>query len=101
MRTKGIGKALLLVAAILGSGVLVESWEAPAPEEKITYLYEMEQGDTVYNVAARVATPRENINRLSWQILKDNHITDPGTVQPGTVLTIRVDPASKALNHDN
>lgn len=75
----------ILLAAILLALLLWPKEEAPA--ETITRT--VEAGDTVYTIAAEVATPRDNINYLSWKICQDNNIKDPGNIQPGTVITIR------------
>lgn len=58
-----------------------------APAETITR--EVNEGDTIYTIAADVATPKDDINYLSWKICRDNGIEDPGSLQPRTVLTIR------------
>lgn len=61
------------------------------PEEATaeTITRTVEAGDTVYGIAAQVATPKDDINYLSWKICQDNNIKDPGNIQPGTVITIR------------
>lgn len=75
----------ILIAAILLAILLWPKEEAPA--ETITRT--VEAGDTVYTIAADVATPKDDINYLSWKICQDNNIKDPGNIQPGTVITIR------------
>lgn len=75
----------MLIAAILLAIFLWPKEESPA--ETITKT--VEAGDTVYGIAAQVATPKDDINYLSWKICHDNNITAPGSLQPGTVLVIR------------
>lgn len=75
----------ILIAAILLAILLWPKEEAPA--ETITRT--VEAGDTVYTIAADVATPKDDINYLSWKICQDNNIKDPGNIQPGTWITIR------------
>lgn len=75
----------ILIAAILLALLLWPKEESPA--ETITRT--VEAGDTVYGIAAQVATPKDDVNYLSWKICQDNHITAPGSLQPGTVLVIR------------
>lgn len=75
----------ILIAAILLAILLWPKEEAPA--ETITRT--VEAGDTVYTIASDVATPKDDINYLSWKICQDNNIKDPGNIQPGTVITIR------------
>lgn len=75
----------ILLAAILLALLLWPKEESPA--ETITRT--VEAGDTVYGIAAQVATPKDDINYLSWKICQDNNIKDPGNIQPGTWITIR------------
>lgn len=75
----------ILIAAILLALLLWPKEESPA--ETITRT--VEAGDTVYGIAAQVATPKDDVNYLSWKICQDNNIKDPGNIQPGTVITIR------------
>ena len=75
----------ILLAAILLAIIFWPKEEAPA--ETITRTVEV--GDTVYTIAADVATPKDDINYLSWKICQDNNITAPGSLQPGTVFVIR------------
>lgn len=75
----------ILITAILLALFLWPKEGSPA--ETITRT--VEAGDTVYGIAAQVATPKDDINYLSWKICQDNNIKDPGNIQPGTVITIR------------
>lgn len=86
-----IGVALCgLVAGVdilLGAYILA----TPSPEkEMVTYEVEVASGDTVYDIVSRIATVDDDINELAWKVLKDNHIEDCASLQPGTVLTITV-----------
>lgn len=87
-RLTAAAAAVLIGAAAASFG----SGEASGPV--IEYRYEVKEGDTVYNIAAAVATPEEDINRLTWQICRDNGIRG-GLIQPGQVLTIRVPMAAE------
>lgn len=84
-------KAVILAAAACMTAIGVHAW--PQPKEIYTYEVTVDYGDTVYDIATRIATPKENINYLSWKICEDNHITDPGALQPGTKLLVRVERA--------
>nr|DAH24406.1 MAG TPA: LysM domain [Caudoviricetes sp.] len=95
--TRHMAAALLFIGVTAAAGALVNGSSDPA---RIPYKYTMEPGDTIYQVASRIATPRDNINELTWQILEDNGIEDPGTVQPGKVITIWVDPANPNLQQE-
>lgn len=91
IRKSHLAAAIICVGLVTGAGALVDGGEEA---ERISYHYTMEEGDTIYQVAARIATPKENINELTLRILEDNHIKDPGAVWPGTEITIYVDPAT-------
>lgn len=80
-------KKLILLAAALGIVAMTLWPKEEATAETITRT--VEAGDTVYDIAAQVATPKDDINYLSWKICQDNNIKDPGNIQPGTVITIR------------
>lgn len=83
---KGIACGLTAAALAMSAAA------ATADDRTIEYRYEVEAGDTVYDIAARVATPHDDINRLSWEICRDNGIRG-GVIQPGQMLTIRLHPA--------
>lgn len=92
-----LAAAIICVGLVTVAGALVDGDEEAG---RIPYHYTMEEGDTIYQVAARIATPKEDINELTWRILEDNHIKDPGAVQPGRVITIWVDPVNPNLQQE-
>lgn len=82
---------------LLVVGVLVVSAAAAAyslthaeETELIEYRKTIEQGDTLWGVVGKVATDKEDMAKLVWQVTKDNHIEDPANLQPGQVIIIRV-----------
>lgn len=56
----------------------------------VEYRKTVEAGDTLWGIVGEIATNKEDMSRLTWQVMKDNNITDPGNLQPGTVIIIRV-----------
>lgn len=56
----------------------------------VEYRKTVEAGDTVWSICSKIATDKEDMGKLVWQVMKDNNITDPGNLQPGTVIIIRV-----------
>ena len=56
----------------------------------VEYRKTVETGDTLWGIVGQVATNREDMSRLTWQVAQDNKIADPGNLQPGTELVIRV-----------
>ena len=61
-----------------------------ADTEIITYEKEIVAGDTLRGIVSKVATDKEDVCKLTWQVMQDNHIKDPGNLQPGQVIIIRV-----------
>lgn len=75
-----------LAAGAVGYGYYRDSMETQLVEYRKT----VEAGDTLWGIVGQVATNREDISRLTWQVAQDNKIADPGNLQPGTELVIRV-----------
>lgn len=86
---KGINVVGCVVAAVFSAGAFALAAENK-PRQVWTYEYEMGKGDTIYNVCAKLARPTENINQIVYDTLKENGITDSGTVQPGQKVVIVV-----------
>ena len=51
---------------------------------------EIKSGDTLWNICSEIATDREDLRKLVWQAMQDNHIEDPAELQPGRVVIVRV-----------
>lgn len=75
-----------LAAGTAGYGYYRDSMESQLVEYRKT----VEAGDTLWGIVGQVATNREDMSRLTWQVAQDNKIADPGNLQPGTELVIRV-----------
>lgn len=75
-----------LAAGAVGYGYYRDTMETQLVEYRKT----VEAGDTLWGIVGQVATNREDMSRLTWQVAQDNKITDPGNLQPGTELVIRV-----------
>ncbi len=87
MRLKKKAKALIIIAvACAGMAVYANRTET----NLITYEKEVTAGDTVWSICSKIATDKEDMGKLVWQVMHDNKITDPGNLQPGTELVIRV-----------
>lgn len=82
--------AVALFAAF--AGAVYEEFHKEIP---ITYSKTVATGDTVWSICARIATDKEDMGRLVWQTMKDNHIENPGDLQPGQEIIIRVKEARK------
>lgn len=82
-------KKILAVIAI-PAAIAAGAWAYEPPAELIEYHKTIEQGDTLWGVVGKVATDKEDMAKLVWQVTKDNHIEDPANLQPGQVIIIRV-----------
>ena len=51
---------------------------------------EAEQGDTIWSLCARVASDYDNMQELVYRTMQENHISDPGELQPGQLIVIHV-----------
>lgn len=83
-----VGITFAAGAAVNGS--LVHDYLFAGKSELIEYHKEVKSGDTLWDICREIATDKEDLNRLVWQAQKDNHITDPGDLQPGRVVVVRV-----------
>lgn len=76
----------LLTAGAVGYGYYRDTMQTQLVEYRKT----VEAGDTLWGIVGKVATDKEDMSRLTWQVAQDNKIADPGNLQPGTELVIRV-----------
>jgi hypothetical protein len=76
----------IMAAGAVGFGYYRDTTTAQLVEYRKT----VEAGDTLWGIVGQVATNREDMSRLTWQVAQDNKIADPGNLQPGTELVIRV-----------
>lgn len=83
-----VGITFAAGAAVNGS--LVHDYLFAGRNELIEYRKEIKSGDTLWDICREIATDREDLRKLVWQAQKDNHITDPGDLQPGRVVVVRV-----------
>lgn len=78
----------LAIPAAIAAGV----WAYEPPAELVEYRTEAEQGDTIWSLCAKVASDYDNMEELVYRTMKENHITDPGELQPGQMIVIHVKP---------
>lgn len=84
-----------IVSAILGAACLITLAfdiisEASTTTEVIRYEKEADYGDTVWSICAKIATDEDDLNKLVWQTMKDNHIENAADLQPGQLIVIHV-----------
>lgn len=86
---------ITLAAGLAVNGSLVKDYLTAGPNELIEYRKEIKSGDTLWNICSEIATDREDLRKLVWQAMRDNHISDPAELQPGWVVVVRVREARK------
>ena len=85
-------KTMVLAAAAALIGGAAYAWQISEPPdmEKVTYVAEVEAGDTVWDLAARLARPENDIRDVVRAIKEQNGITDAASLQPGQTLRVTV-----------
>lgn len=83
----GIALTAIMLAGGLGYGYYRDMQH---PTQLVEYRKEVREGDTLWSICASIATNKEDMGRLVWQTIQDNHIEHPGELQPGRVIIVRV-----------
>lgn len=78
----------LLTAFI--SIVLLAGYAVQPPEKTVPYKVTLRSGESVWDACAKVASDKDDVREVVYNTLKENHISNPGSIQPGTELVIRV-----------
>lgn len=84
--------SVVIVPLLIISGIATaDMWTNDT--KLIEYHKEVAQGETLWDICREIATDKEDLRKLVYQAMKDNHITDPATLQPGRVVIVRVQEA--------
>ena len=88
-------KTMVLAAAAALIGGAAYAWQISEPPDKdmVTYVAEVEAGDTVWDLAARLATPEDDVRDVARMIREQNGIRDARDLQPGQTLRVTVERA--------
>lgn len=70
--------------------VFLAGYTVQPPEKTVPYKVTLRNGESVWDVCAKVASSKDDVREVVYNALKENRINDPGNVQPGTELIIRV-----------
>lgn len=70
--------------------VLLAGYAVQPPEKTVPYKVTLRNGENVWDACAKVASSKDDVREVVYNALKENRINDPGNVQPGTELVIRV-----------
>lgn len=76
---------ITFIAAVFLAGYAVQP-----PEKTVPYKVTLRSGESVWDACAKVASGKDDVREVVYNTLKENHISNPGSVQPGTELIIRV-----------
>lgn len=86
-------KVIAMAAAMMLIGGAAYAWQISEPPdmETVTYVATVEAGDTVWDLAARLAMPEDDIRDVVRAIKAQNGITDAATLRPGQTLRVTVE----------
>lgn len=92
---KALIMTAVLAAATIGAGAavngsLVHDYLFAGENQLIEYHKEVAPGETLWGICSEIATSKEDLRKLVWQAMRDNNIKDPGQLQPGRVVIVRV-----------
>ena len=81
-----MSKSLITFIAI----VFLAGYAVQPSEKTVPYKVTLRNGESVWDACTKVASSRDDVRKVVYNTLKENHISNPGSVQPGTELVIRV-----------
>lgn len=98
--SKSLAVTIMIAVSTLAAGVAVNADLArdylfAGRNELIEYRKEVREGETLWGICSEIATDKEDLRKLVWQSMRDNNITDPGELQPGRIVVVRVREARK------
>lgn len=81
-----MSKSLIAFIAV----VFLAGYAVQPPEKTVPYKVTLRNGESVWDACAKVASSKDDIREVVYNTMKENHISNPGNVQPGTEIIIRV-----------
>lgn len=81
-----MSKSLITFIAI----VFLAGYAVQPPDKTVPYKVTIRDGESVWDACAKVASSKDDVREVVYNALKENRINDPGNVQPGTEIVIRV-----------
>lgn len=84
-----MSKPLIFTVLLMATALLAGYAAEPEPQ-LISYKVTLRSGESVWDACAKVANSRDDVREVVYNALKENRINDPGNVQPGTEIVIRV-----------
>nr|DAU05743.1 MAG TPA: cell division suppressor protein [Caudoviricetes sp.] len=84
-----MSKPLIFTVLLMATALLAGYAAEPEPQ-LISYKVTLRSGESVWDACAKVASGKDDVREVVYNTLKENHISNPGSIQPGTELVIRV-----------
>ena len=84
-----MSKPLIFTVLLMATALLAGYAAEPEPQ-LISYKVTLRSGESVWDACVKVASSKDDVREVVYNTLKENHIKNPGNVQPGTELVIRV-----------
>lgn len=84
-----MSKPLIFTVLLMATALLAGYAAEPEPQ-LISYKVTLRNGESVWDACTKVASSKDDVREVVYNALKENHINNPGNVQPGTELVIRV-----------
>ena len=84
-----MSKPLIFTVLLMATALLAGYAAEPEPQ-LISYKVTLRNGESVWDACAKIASSKDDVREVVYNALKENHINNPGNVQPGTELVIRV-----------
>lgn len=79
----------ILCAALAAGAIGYGYYRDTTMTSLVEYHETVSEGDTLWGIVGKVANNKDDMGKLMWQVMQDNHIENPGNLQPGTVIVIR------------
>lgn len=86
-----VASVVIVPLLIIGGIATADMWNDDT--KLIEYHKEVVAGETLWDICAEIATDKEDLQKLVYQAMQDNHISDPTVLQPGRVVIVRVQEA--------
>lgn len=84
-----MSKLLIFTVLLMATALLAEYAAEPEPQ-LISYKVTLRNGESVWDACAKVASNKDNLQELVYNTMKENNISDPGSLQPGEEIIIHV-----------
>lgn len=89
-KVRAVAIALALGALVIASHAVQAVAETTQPASYTSYSRRVAPGQTLWDICGDLPYGREDLQDVIDRCRVDNGITDPGALQPGKVLLIRV-----------